>query len=148
MAHPIPPFAPIPPGQVQPPIAAFAPIPPRQLQVLGSLLQQQEHDDAAMLGALLHERRRRRRRTCFWVRPWITRRPQFGDYENLMVELEREAQGDFKNYLRMETHTQNHQTRHHIPSSVGSGPEASHHPQIHGYWYELSQPELLIQGSS
>ena len=27
---------------------------------------------------------------------------QFGEYENLMVELEREAQGDFTNFLRME----------------------------------------------
>jgi hypothetical protein len=52
------------------------------------LLQQYKDDDAAMLGALLHERRKRRRRRRVWVRPWITRRPQFGDYENLMVELE------------------------------------------------------------
>ena len=54
------------------------------------------------MAAIMYQRRRRRRRRQYWVRPWITRRVQFGQYENLMVELEREAQGDFLNYMRME----------------------------------------------
>ena len=69
---------------------------------LRMLLQQQE--DAAALVMLLQRRRRRqqRRQRQYWVRPWIARRLLFGSYENLMVELEREAQGDFINFLRME----------------------------------------------
>lgn len=77
---------------------------PRRLQMiqLRMLLQQQE--DAAALVMLLQRRRRRqqRRQRQYWVRPWIARRLLFGSYENLMVELEREAQGDFINFLRME----------------------------------------------
>ena len=36
------------------------------------------------------------------MRPWILRRELFGNYDNLMVELARESQGDFTNYMRME----------------------------------------------
>ena len=46
--------------------------------------------------------RRQRRRRQFWVRPWIQRRPMYGNYENLMLELERESRGDFVNFMRME----------------------------------------------
>ena len=85
------------------PFAPFAAIPARQVQLLGVLLQQEEQQlDAAALALLLYQRRIRRRRKQFWVRPWITRRVQYGDYDNLMVELERESQGDFTNFLRME----------------------------------------------
>lgn len=36
------------------------------------------------------------------MRPWIERRSFYGNYANLMRELERESQGDFTNYMRME----------------------------------------------
>ena len=36
------------------------------------------------------------------MRPWIERRSLYGNYSNLMRELERESQGDFINYMRME----------------------------------------------
>ena len=41
-------------------------------------------------------------RRRYWLKPWVTRRPQFGDFENLMVELETESPGDFVGYPRME----------------------------------------------
>ena len=78
---------------------------PRRLQMMQLCLQlgQQQQQDALALGALLRERdQRRERRRWFWVRPWIQRRVMFGNYDNLMVELEREAEGDFTNFLRME----------------------------------------------
>ena len=38
-------------------------------------------------------RLRRRLRRQDWLRPWIARRPQLGDYHNLMAVLERESHG-------------------------------------------------------
>lgn len=48
-----------------------------------------------------HQRQGRRKRQ-FWVRPWIGRRLYYGNYTNLMRELEQESHGDFTNYMRME----------------------------------------------
>ena len=80
----------------------MAAVAPRQLQIAGLALQLEDEDDAAALAALVLQRRLRRRQREFWVKPWISRRPQLGDYENLMAELERESRGDFVAYLRME----------------------------------------------
>lgn len=63
---------------------------------------QQINQQAAFMAVVLYRRIRQRRRRRYWIRPWIARRPQFGDFENLMAELERESQGDFVAYLRME----------------------------------------------
>ena len=49
-------------------------------------------------------RRRRRRARRFWIKPWILRRPLYGQYENLMVELVRESRCDFQAFLCMEPH--------------------------------------------
>ena len=43
-----------------------------------------------------------RRRRRWWVRPWLSRRPIYGHYEQLMNELLRENHMDFKNFLRVE----------------------------------------------
>ena len=43
-----------------------------------------------------------RRRGRWWVRPWLSRRPIYGHYEQLMNELLRENHTDFKNFLRVE----------------------------------------------
>lgn len=77
---------------------------PRRLQMIQLWLQLQQQQDAAALAMLLQRRRRRqqRRQRQYWVRPWIARRLLFGNYENLMVELERESQCNFINFLRME----------------------------------------------
>ena len=46
-------------------------------------------------------RARRRRRT--WCRPWLLRRPEYGAYETLLRELQREDHGrGVRNFLRME----------------------------------------------
>ena len=48
-------------------------------------------------------RRARRRRICFWVGTWLLKRPEYGQYEHLMKELEMEDTSGFKNFfLRME----------------------------------------------
>ena len=46
--------------------------------------------------------RRERQRRRWWVRPWLQRRPLYGQYETLMAELEHEHHNDFKSFLRME----------------------------------------------
>ena len=46
-------------------------------------------------------RRRQRRRRRWWIKPYLQRRPLFGQYENLMVELYRENREDYQNFLRI-----------------------------------------------
>ena len=72
----------------------------KQMQLLGLMVQQQQEDVAALI-VLLHQRRIRRQRH-YWVRPWIGRRLKFGNYDNLMAELEREHHVHVTNYLRMD----------------------------------------------
>ncbi|KAL8571943.1 hypothetical protein ACOMHN_026155 [Nucella lapillus] len=45
---------------------------------------------------------RRRRRRRWWVHPWIGRRPEYGQYNVLMWELEHEDVQSFKNFLRFD----------------------------------------------
>ena len=66
------------------------------------LQQQQQQHVAALVALYRHRQEIRQRRRQFWVHPWIQRRVMYGNYDNLMVELEREAQGDFTKFLRME----------------------------------------------
>jgi len=47
-------------------------------------------------------RRRRRRARWFWVRPWLLRHPLYGQFEQLMPELEGEDPASFRNFVRME----------------------------------------------
>ena len=60
---------------------------------------QDDDDEADVPG----ERRRKRKR--WWVRPWILRRPLFGQYEQLMVELENEDVQSFVNFTRFDPET-------------------------------------------
>ena len=46
-------------------------------------------------------RPRQRVRRTFWVKPWLLRRPIFGQYEHLLQELNREDVRSFKNFLRI-----------------------------------------------
>ena len=59
--------------------------------ILAALVAEEERQ-----GEMLHRRRR------WWVRPWLMRRPLYGQYETLMAELMREHHGDFKAFLRIE----------------------------------------------
>ena len=45
-------------------------------------------------------RRRQRRRRRWWIKPYLQRRPLFGQYENLMVELYGENR-DYKTFIRI-----------------------------------------------
>ena len=66
-------------------------------------LERQEAENVLQLARMVDERRRlRRRRRRYWVRPWISRRDEFGFYGRLMRELEAESEADFKNLMRME----------------------------------------------
>ena len=73
--------------------------PNRALMLYGGLLQQQLFNDVALI-ALIRRRQRRAQRQ-YWVRPWIERRPILGNYETLMMELERESHGDFVGFVRV-----------------------------------------------
>uniref|UniRef100_UPI00358E636F putative nuclease HARBI1 n=1 Tax=Myxine glutinosa TaxID=7769 RepID=UPI00358E636F len=78
---------------------AGVPLPLRRLEVMLARLQMEQQKQ---LGAVAAAVLRRRNQRQYWVRPWIGRRSFYGNYANLMRELERESQGDFTNYMRME----------------------------------------------
>ena len=46
-------------------------------------------------------RRKQRRRRRWWIKPYLQRRPLFGQYENLMVEMYRENREDYKTFIRI-----------------------------------------------
>lgn len=73
-----------------------------QLSLLRAQLHLQEADANLHEYAVKRQRRRRRQRTV-WVRTWLgpERRRQFGLYDQLMVELRREDEKSFINFMRM-----------------------------------------------
>ena len=48
------------------------------------------------------QRRRRPRPRRYWVKPWLSRRLDYGHYDRLMRELEAEDVVSFKNFVRMD----------------------------------------------
>jgi len=77
---------------------------PQRLRLLQDMMEVQgeiEENEVAIEQLQRRMRRRRRRRAC-WVRDWIVRRPNLGQYHQLMVELETEDVPAFRNFLRME----------------------------------------------
>lgn len=75
--------------------------------VIQSLLEEEELLLLAAAASLLIARRRRRRRRArrprrYWTRPWLIRRPQYGQYECLMAELAREDRPGFQNFQRVD----------------------------------------------
>lgn len=77
-------------------------------------LLQEEEDLLLAAAALIVVRRLRRKRAAraaapktakarsCWVKPWLLRRTQFGQYERLMVELAAEDRTAFRNFLRVD----------------------------------------------
>ena len=63
---------------------------------------QRFNQNAAVVAVMVYRVLRRRRRRQYCLKPWIARRPQYGDFEKLMVELETESRGEFVGYLRIE----------------------------------------------
>ena len=74
-----------------------------QLALLGLSLQLSLQQEQALMSVLqLQIKRKKRSKTRkYWVKPWLTRRLQYGMYHTLMRELERES-GDFVSLMRME----------------------------------------------
>ncbi len=64
--------------------------PVRRLQLVRALIQL---DDQQNIVALQHQHQqvirqcRLRRQRRWWCRPWLPRRPTFGQFEHLMVEM-------------------------------------------------------------
>lgn len=74
---------------------------PQRRDVL-ALLVQNQNDQMMQIHQMLARRRRRgRRQRNVWVRDWITRRPEQGLYDRLMVELRNEDPRSFQNFMRM-----------------------------------------------
>ena len=73
-------------------------IPPRHI-VRRKRVKQDEEVFVGLLGLWFMRRRQPGR---VWVWPWILRMQLFGQYDTLMVELERESQGDNVIVMRME----------------------------------------------
>ena len=75
----------------------------QQLQIIQAALNlelDQDENHFAQVLVLLRARRRRRR---FWVRTWLLKRSEYGQYEHLMKELGKEDTSGFKIFLRMES---------------------------------------------
>jgi hypothetical protein len=74
----------------------------RRLQLAVAQLQLNDMINAGAVGQLAVAQRRQRLPRRWWIKDCIARRPAFGWYETLMVELEIEDPSSFKNLLRME----------------------------------------------
>jgi hypothetical protein len=61
-----------------------------------AMMQEEEEEEEEQVV----QRRRETRRRRWWVRPWISRRLDFGAYDQLMRELEDEDVTSFTNFLR------------------------------------------------
>ncbi len=78
-----------------------------RLQLFNWMLQLnklQNVNNMMMVQVLQRQRRvqRRRRRRTVWVRPWLERRVELGQYTRLLEELRVEDVRAFKNFLRMD----------------------------------------------
>ena len=73
------------------------------LQLATILAEEEEQEEAQ---AELQRRRIRRRRIqsrrAIWCRQWVARRLIYGQYEQLLQELNREDPNSYKNFLRMD----------------------------------------------
>ena len=77
---------------------------PRRFAPHAHILQQLDDDLLDVIVIMVahdliqHQRRRRR----FWVKPWLERRAMLGQYNTLLQELDRESEGDYMGYIRMD----------------------------------------------
>ena len=81
------------------------------------LLQSQLTENMAQNAILIEERKRKKieefaaetekkkKRRTLWVRKWLQRRPQLGQYRKLLTELKKEDKKGFRNFLRMDYET-------------------------------------------
>ncbi len=78
--------------------------PVRRLQLILIQLHDQQNIVALQYQhqQIVRQRRLRRQRR-WWCRPWLLRRPTFGQFENLIVELRIEDLASFQNFVRCES---------------------------------------------
>ena len=75
----------------------------RRNRIRNLILMENEEDQDAALAVLIRNRMEvNRRLRHFWVKPWLQRRCIFGQYETLFQELDRESEGDYLSYIRMD----------------------------------------------
>ena len=127
---------------------ALLAIPHDELQLMTQMLQQQQEDRA-----LLQQKRIQRRPRRLWVRPWIGRRLEFGQYHNLMAELEREHHGDFTNYLHMDrtvakADPEADEEGYQLLSRTVARAQAGDHFEVLGQWPYLPHSQLCLYGAS
>ena len=74
---------------------------PKRLRLLQDMVEveRQIGENDKVIAQLQRRRRRPRRRRTFWVRDWIARRPDLGQYHKLMIELETEDAPALRNFL-------------------------------------------------
>ena len=90
---------------------------------------------------------KRMRRKRFWVRPWLLRRPQMGQYERLMNELLIEDGTHYKNFVRMQPAMFQELLAKVGPritkqdtfwrKAFGARTQDCHHPEVFGNWQQL-----------
>ena len=71
----------------------------QQLRIIQAALNIELDQDENHFAQALVLRQARRLRRRFWVRTWLLRRPEYGQYEHLMKELEMEDTSGFKNFF-------------------------------------------------
>ena len=74
---------------------------------LATILADEEEQEGAQAELQRVQRRRIRRRRIarrkdIWCRQWLARRPLYGQYEQLLQELNREDPNGYKNFLRID----------------------------------------------
>lgn len=58
--------------------------------------------DVALCMLIMKKKKHDKKRRSMWSRSWLLRRPLYGQYEQLVHELQREDVSGFKNFLRMD----------------------------------------------
>ena len=76
----------------------------RRLRLAQLQLEIDDAQNAAVAAAQqqAQQAQQQRRRRRWWTRPWLLRRPAFGQFEQLMVELRLEDPASFTNFVRFQ----------------------------------------------
>ena len=75
----------------------------RRLRILqmAAMVDAEQAQEDLLLAQWYMRRNRRQRRRRHWVKPWVQRRQQFGQYDTLMNELRAEDPEGFQNFMRL-----------------------------------------------
>ncbi len=128
--------------------------PVRRLQLVRALIQLDDQQNIVALQhqhQVIHQRRLRRQRR-WWCRPWLLRRPAFGQFENLMMELRIEDPASFQNFVWCEpaifqemVDRLNLQAPQELPQGAGPRTEGGHHSSLHGYRGQFQKFAIWFQ---